>query len=126
MPNDSLTALIDRLLTELRSPLESNLHVFAQDFQQQATAAQAVAVEDAVTSARRESQAQLDQLRDELAQVRRALDTEVGDIRRLAAAEIEGARRQMEAQLDESSNVLAAARSETEAARRETDDARRE
>ena len=118
-PDDNLAALIDRVLAQVRAPLEANLHGFAQDVQQQASAAQAAAVEHAVAAAERESRTQLEQLRDELLQVRRALDTEVSEIRRLAAAEIEGARRQAEAQLDESSHGLAAAR-------READDTRRE
>ena len=125
-PDDNLTVLIDRVLAQLRSPLETSLHVFAQNFQHQASAAQAAAVDDAVAAVRRESQTQLDQLRDELAQVRRALDTEVTQIQRLAAAEIAGARRQMESQLDESSSVLAAARRETEDARRQTQEMRSE
>jgi hypothetical protein len=117
VPDDNLSAFIDRLLVHLRSPLEADLHAFAQDFQQQARAAQAAAVEDARAAERRDSQLQLDQIRDELEQVRRTADAEVSDIRRLASAEIEGARRHVEEHLNDaqrqSADALAASRRET-------------
>jgi hypothetical protein len=130
VPDDNLSVFIDRLLVHLRSPLETDLHAFAQDFRQQAGAAQAAAVEDAVAAARRDSQRQLDQLRDEVEQVRRTADAEVSDIRRLASAEIEGARRQMESHVDDvhrqSADVLAATRRETDEVRAELDRLQRE
>ena len=120
-PEDKLTLFIDRVLAQLRSPLEAEMHAVAQDFRQEAAASRTRAVEEAVAAVQRESQSELERLRQELEHVRRTTAAEVAEIRQLAAAEIEGARRLAESQVEDterhSAELIAAAR-------RDADDAR--
>jgi hypothetical protein len=100
-PDDKLSTFIDRLVTHLRAPLETDLHAFAPECLLESEAARSSAVSEAVAAARSELQGQVDRLQEEMAQVRRVAAAEVAEIRKLAAADIEGARRQAESHVDE-------------------------